>query len=381
MRGRVRPREGGGSAEGDAGAERDGRTVRHWELWTPTTSTPSMFCLRHPPVRAPSITQSLPPHHCSPPNPDLLPIIDASSPARDPPSSLYASASDETLAAVLDHLKPHTVGTFLPPRETTTSEILRPHLERRQLPLSVPPSSSPSPHAHVPTTLEFFGSRDRDCDPFTSLLEAIVAWNATIGCPRIRTKLAAAGLEPGLPLPAASTNGNGSAEDPPGASITGGAVWRGATKCEDLAVCHVRVLIKGWIWIPNAVVDVYTCHCGVSCVGSKFPAARAVANFFFYMINLLDGPSGGSEATSSAVKDLQSKLDVVTAECLTEKEMEYFSLSSVTSQLKEMVLALLDESDLDIASDAVEMIVDRDITMVFPSFVMHSEISETDMVV
>lgn len=35
------------------------------------------------------------------------------------------------------------------------------------------------------------------------------------------------------------------------------------------------------------------------------------------------------------------------------------SLSSVTLQLKEMVLALLDESDLDIASDAVEMIVDR----------------------
>jgi hypothetical protein len=29
---------------------------------------------------------------------------------------MKASASDETLAAVLDHLKPHTVGTFLPPR-------------------------------------------------------------------------------------------------------------------------------------------------------------------------------------------------------------------------------------------------------------------------
>jgi len=28
-------------------------------------------------------------------------------------------------------------------------------------------------------------------------------------------------------------------------------------------------------------------------------------------------------------------------------------------QLKEMVLALLDESDLDITADAVEMIVDR----------------------
>ncbi|ONM32856.1 Alpha-(14)-fucosyltransferase [Zea mays] len=125
--------------------------------------------------------------------------------------------------------------------------------------------------AFVDCTLESFGSRI--CDPFTSLLEAIIAWDATVGCPHIRTKLAAAGLGPGLPLLAASANGNGSAEDPPGASVTGSAMWRGATRCEDLAVCHVRVLIKGWTWIPNALVDVYTCHCGVSCVGSKFPAA------------------------------------------------------------------------------------------------------------
>ncbi|KAJ1284164.1 hypothetical protein BS78_03G184100 [Paspalum vaginatum] len=86
-------------------------------------------------------------------------------------------------------------------------------------------------------------------------------------------------------------------------------------------------------------------------------------------------------------------------------------------ELKEMVLALLDESNLDITSDAVEMIVDRtfdqadtkgdgridreewteftkdnpdvlknmtlpylkDVTMVFPSFVIHSEVSESDM--
>ncbi|OEL20525.1 Calcineurin B-like protein 5 [Dichanthelium oligosanthes] len=85
------------------------------------------------------------------------------------------------------------------------------------------------------------------------------------------------------------------------------------------------------------------------------------------------------------------------------------------NELKEMVLALLDESDLHITSDAVDIIVDRadtkgdgrideeewiefakdnpyvlrnmtlpylkDITMVFPSFVIHSEISETDMAV
>jgi hypothetical protein len=58
-----------------------------------------------------------------------------------------------------------------------------------------------------------------------------------------------------------------------------------------------------------------------------------VANFFFYMINLLDGPSGGSEATSSAVKDLQSKLDAVAAECLTEKEkvIDHLAFETVTA--------------------------------------------------
>lgn len=88
-------------------------------------------------------------------------------------------------------------------------------------------------------------------------------------------------------------------------------------------------------------------------------------------------------------------------------------------ELKEMVLALLDESNLDITSDAVEMIVDttfdqadangdgridqeewnvftkdnpyvlrnmslpylKDITMIFPSFVIHSEVSEADLFV
>nr|QOL71363.1 Calcineurin B-like protein 5 [Cynodon dactylon x Cynodon transvaalensis] len=87
------------------------------------------------------------------------------------------------------------------------------------------------------------------------------------------------------------------------------------------------------------------------------------------------------------------------------------------NELKEMVLALLEESDLNITADAVELIVHRtfdqadtkgdgkidqeewteyarnnpyvlrnmslpylkDITMVFPSFVMHSEVNEADM--
>ena len=36
--------------------------------------------------------------------------------------------------------------------------------------------------------------------------------------------------------------------------------------------------------------------------------------------DLLDGLNNGSETSSSAMKDLQSKLDTVSAECLTEKE-------------------------------------------------------------
>lgn len=36
--------------------------------------------------------------------------------------------------------------------------------------------------------------------------------------------------------------------------------------------------------------------------------------------DLLAGPNSGSEASSSAMKHLQSKLDAVSAECLTEKE-------------------------------------------------------------
>lgn len=36
--------------------------------------------------------------------------------------------------------------------------------------------------------------------------------------------------------------------------------------------------------------------------------------------DLLDGPNSGSENNSSAMKDLQSKLETISAECLTEKE-------------------------------------------------------------
>ena len=109
---------------------------------------------------------------------------------------------------------------------------------------------------HFPTALDSVGSRDRD--PFTSLLEAFNAWDAAVGCPRIRAKLAAA------ELPAANATAS--------AAITGGAAWGGA-RCEELKTRHVGVLVKGWTWIPDALDGVYSCRCGVSCVWSKSAAA------------------------------------------------------------------------------------------------------------
>ena len=60
----------------------------------------------------------------------------------------------------------------------------------------------------------------------------------------------------------------------------------------------------------------------VPCVLLFMREVRGGVYFLLYMIYylLLDGLNNGSETSSSAMKDLQSKLDTVSAECLTEKE-------------------------------------------------------------
>ncbi|KAL6642322.1 hypothetical protein ACP70R_020503 [Stipagrostis hirtigluma subsp. patula] len=118
--------------------------------------------------------------------------------------------------------------------------------------------STPAPlvaGGRFPTALDSVGSRERSA--FTSLLGAFRDWDAAVGCPRIRAKLAA---EPGANATAAP------------ASLSGGAGWRGA-RCEELKTRHVGVLVKGWTWIPDALDGVYTCRCGVTCVWSKSAAS------------------------------------------------------------------------------------------------------------
>ena len=106
---------------------------------------------------------------------------------------------------------------------------------------------------HFPTALDSVCSRDRG--PFTSILKAFNAWDASVGCPRIRAKLNAA--EP----PATIATAEASAS----AAITGDAAWGGA-RCEELKMRHVGMLVKGWTWIPDVLDGVYSCCCGVSCI-------------------------------------------------------------------------------------------------------------------
>jgi alpha-1,4-fucosyltransferase len=103
------------------------------------------------------------------------------------------------------------------------------------------------------TALDSVGSRRRQA--FTSVLAAFGAWDAAVGCPRIRAKIGAANATTASAM----------------AAITGGAGWGGA-RCEEMKTRHVGVFVKGWTWIPDALDGVYTCRCGVTCVWSKAAA-------------------------------------------------------------------------------------------------------------
>ena len=44
------------------------------------------------------------------------------------------------------------------------------------------------------------------------------------------------------------------------ASITGDSAWGGAVRYQNLAAHHIGALVKGWMWIPIALDNVYTCR-------------------------------------------------------------------------------------------------------------------------
>ncbi|KAG2253977.1 hypothetical protein Bca52824_084113 [Brassica carinata] len=41
--------------------------------------------------------------------------------------------------------------------------------------------------------------------------------------------------------------------------------------CGELKMDHVRVLVKGWTWVPDNLENLYSCRCGMTCLWSKSP--------------------------------------------------------------------------------------------------------------
>ena len=43
----------------------------------------------------------------------------------------------------------------------------------------------------------------------------------------------------------------------------------GESKCGELRMDFVSVLVKGWTWIPDNLDNLYSCGCGLSCLWTK----------------------------------------------------------------------------------------------------------------
>ncbi|KAJ3671450.1 hypothetical protein LUZ60_007529 [Juncus effusus] len=110
---------------------------------------------------------------------------------------------------------------------------------------SFPTLSSPLPlslSTPIPTALDSIGSRPKD--PFTDLLPAFSDWDAQIGCWKFGKKFE-------------------------NWTVDESALQKGNEGCEGKRRRHVRVLVKGWTWIPDNLDGIYSCGCGLSCTWSK----------------------------------------------------------------------------------------------------------------
>ncbi|CAO2835305.1 unnamed protein product [Amaranthus hypochondriacus] len=88
-------------------------------------------------------------------------------------------------------------------------------------------------------------------DPFTDLLGAYRKWDSQMGCLRFKEKYQTLG-----------SFRNSS----PSFQVSGGDEI-GCDK--DLKLKHVKVLVKGWTWIPDNLENLYECKCGLSCFWTK----------------------------------------------------------------------------------------------------------------
>lgn len=75
-------------------------------------------------------------------------------------------------------------------------------------------------------------------------------WDSEVGCARFRESHKS------------SIRGN----------VSSGALQdSGGSGCGELKMDHVRVLVKGWTWVPDNLENLYSCRCGMTCLWTKSP--------------------------------------------------------------------------------------------------------------
>jgi alpha-1,4-fucosyltransferase len=109
------------------------------------------------------------------------------------------------------------------------------------------PSVSPSlPPFHESFTLP---STNTSSQPFTDLVSSFRKWDLQVGCAKFREK----------------TNGVSLNQS----KIVSLQEFGGDSQCKGFKLNHVSVLVKGWTWIPDNLDNLYSCHCGLSCLWTK----------------------------------------------------------------------------------------------------------------
>ncbi|CAG7904406.1 unnamed protein product [Brassica rapa] len=108
--------------------------------------------------------------------------------------------------------------------------------------LEFPSASTSLPH---PDSSSSSSAASVSSDPFGDVLEAFRKWDSQVGCARFREN---------------HRKGN----------LSSGALQEsGGSGCGGMKMDHVRVLVKGWTWVPDNLENLYSCRCGMTCLWTK----------------------------------------------------------------------------------------------------------------
>lgn len=86
---------------------------------------------------------------------------------------------------------------------------------------------------------------DPTSDPFSDILVAYKKWDFEVGCARFKENH----------------------KDSIWGNVSSGSLQEFG--CGKLKMDHVKVLVKGWTWIPDNLENLYSCRCGMTCLWTK----------------------------------------------------------------------------------------------------------------